>query len=161
MLKRSITRAFNKTLVEPFTGIERDRTGTSSRFCSPWLPWVLVASHVAEEGIDLQTYTRHIVHYEVEWNPARMEQREGRGDRRGRLFNRRNTKEPLDVYFPLVGQTYEERILHQLVMRMRWHGVLLGKGAVELADDEGERHYRSVSGKNLRAMQLDLSPRRG
>ena len=45
---------------------------------------ILIASSVGQEGIDLQTYCRHVVHFDLEWNPARMEQREGRVDRQGK-----------------------------------------------------------------------------
>jgi ERCC4-related helicase len=46
--------------------------------------WIgVLVSPVGEEGIDLQEQCRYIVHYDLEWNPARMEQREGRVDRMG------------------------------------------------------------------------------
>ena len=46
-------------------------------------PFVLLVSRVGEEGIDLQQQCRYIIHYDLEWNPAKMEQREGRVDRVG------------------------------------------------------------------------------
>ncbi len=45
-------------------------------------PHVLIATDVAAEGLDLQR-TRRIVHYDLPWNPARLEQREGRARRLG------------------------------------------------------------------------------
>jgi superfamily II DNA/RNA helicase len=121
------------------------------RFRGAWFPWALVASNVGAEGIDLQTYTSHLVHYEIEWNPARMEQREGRGDRLGRRLRSR-----LKVYFPLVAKSYEERMLHQLVARMRWHGVLLGKAGVDLVHDDGRRIYRPTDASELVAAHTGL-----
>jgi superfamily II DNA or RNA helicase len=44
---------------------------------------ILVATDVASEGINLQTACRYVMHYEIPWNPMRMEQRNGRVDRYG------------------------------------------------------------------------------
>ena len=44
------------------------------------LPTLLVATDVAAEGLDLSRLTR-VVHYDLPWTPARLEQREGRSRR--------------------------------------------------------------------------------
>lgn len=44
---------------------------------------VLVATDAASEGLNLQETARLILHYEIPWNPARLEQRNGRLDRHG------------------------------------------------------------------------------
>ncbi len=140
--------------VERYTGNERrstrDRVSTAFREVGP--PWVLVASNVGSEGIDLQTYTARLVHYDLEWNPAKMEQREGRGDRVGRKL-----KDKLEILYCLVPRTYDERMFHQLVARDRWHGVLLGKPANKLKDEKSDA--RVIDPKLLTKMRLDLRPR--
>lgn len=140
--------------VERYTGDDdrrhRDRAATAFRQIGP--PWVLVASHVGSEGIDLHTYTHRIVHYDLEWNPARMEQREGRGDRVGRLI-----RDDLHVYYCLVPRTYDERMFHQLVARDRWHGVLLGRPAQALDSERTDAPI--MSRRKLRKMRLQLAPR--
>lgn len=142
--------------VERYTGDENrsTRDSVAAGFCNIARPWVIVASNVGAEGIDLHTYTRRIVHYDLEWNPARMEQREGRGDRVGRII-----KEPLDIVYCIVPRTYDERMFHQLVARDRWHGVLLGKAAAKLAKDDGAEQVRIKSAKFIRKVRLDLSPK--
>jgi hypothetical protein len=141
-----------------YTGKEsqahRDRN--AMQYCGPGAPWVLVASNVGAEGIDLQTYTRRIVHYDLEWNPAKMEQREGRGDRIGRVLGEERNL-PLDIYCCLVPRTYDERMFHQYVARERWHGVLLGKPAARMAKDEGEIDAPLVSPDRVSRLRLDLS----
>jgi superfamily II DNA or RNA helicase len=141
--------------VERYTGRElrsaRDRAATAFRELGP--PWVLVASNVGSEGIDLHTYTARIVHYDLEWNPAKMEQREGRGDRVGRLL-----KGNLEILYCLVPRTYDERMFHQLVARDRWHGVLLGKPASKL--DNEDKDAPLMDRKRLEKMRLDLAPPR-
>ena len=140
--------------VERYTGqesrTERDRAATAFREIGP--PWVLVASNVGSEGIDLHTYTRRIVHYDLEWNPARMEQREGRGDRLGRKL-----RGELEISYCLVPDTYDERMFHQLVARDRWHGLLLGKPATKLTKEDTDAPV--LSRERLRKMRLDLRPR--
>ena len=44
---------------------------------------VLVATDCLSEGINLQEYFNTILHYDLPWNPNRLEQREGRVDRYG------------------------------------------------------------------------------
>ena len=46
---------------------------------------ILVATDAASEGIDLQAHCHRLVHYEIPWNPNRLEQRNGRIDRHGQL----------------------------------------------------------------------------
>ena len=44
---------------------------------------VLLATDVAAEGVNLQEACRLVVHVELPWSPARLEQRNGRIDRLG------------------------------------------------------------------------------
>lgn len=44
---------------------------------------LLLATDAASEGIDLQNHCSRLIHYEIPWNPNRMEQRNGRIDRHG------------------------------------------------------------------------------
>ncbi|MBI5525670.1 MAG: DEAD/DEAH box helicase [Deltaproteobacteria bacterium] len=44
---------------------------------------ILLGTDAASEGIDLQNHCHRLIHYEIPWNPARMEQRNGRVDRHG------------------------------------------------------------------------------
>ena len=44
---------------------------------------ILVATDAASEGLNLQDTARYLIHYDIPWNPARLEQRNGRLDRHG------------------------------------------------------------------------------
>ncbi|WP_437578089.1 DISARM system SNF2-like helicase DrmD [Sorangium sp. So ce887] len=44
---------------------------------------VLLATDAAAEGLNLQETARLLLHYDIPWNPARLEQRNGRLDRHG------------------------------------------------------------------------------
>ncbi len=58
---------------------------------------ILLATDAASEGIDLQNYCHRLVHFEIPWNPNRMEQRNGRIDRHGQKY------EPLIYHFVMKG----------------------------------------------------------
>jgi SNF2 family DNA or RNA helicase len=44
---------------------------------------ILVATDAASEGVNLQNHCSKLIHFEIPWNPNRMEQRNGRVDRHG------------------------------------------------------------------------------
>lgn len=44
---------------------------------------ILLATDAASEGVNLQNHCSRLVHYEIPWNPNRLEQRNGRIDRHG------------------------------------------------------------------------------
>lgn len=44
---------------------------------------ILIATDVISEGLNLQRLASNVVHYELPWNPNRLEQRNGRVDRIG------------------------------------------------------------------------------
>lgn len=44
---------------------------------------ILLATDAASEGLNLQNHCRYLIHYEIPWNPNKMEQRNGRIDRHG------------------------------------------------------------------------------
>ncbi|MCK6537723.1 MAG: DEAD/DEAH box helicase [Polyangiaceae bacterium] len=61
---------------------------------------ILLATDAASEGIDLQKQCSRLIHYEIPWNPNRLEQRNGRVDRHGQ-------KHDVQV-FHFVGENYED-----------------------------------------------------
>lgn len=58
---------------------------------------ILLATDAASEGIDLQNHCHRLVHFEIPWNPNRMEQRNGRIDRHGQR------RDPLVYHFVAKG----------------------------------------------------------
>ena len=43
---------------------------------------ILVATDAAREGLNLQAHCWNLFHFDIPWNPSRMEQRNGRIDRK-------------------------------------------------------------------------------
>lgn len=63
---------------------ERERIKAAFQFDPAQSPVrILLATDAASEGIDLQNHCSRIIHYEIPWNPSRLEQRNGRVDRHG------------------------------------------------------------------------------
>ena len=69
---------------------------------------VLLATDAASEGLNLQEHCHRVIHFELPWNPNRMEQRNGRVDRYGQ------TKEPIIRYL-FYPESPEDDVLHRLV----------------------------------------------
>jgi len=51
---------------------------------------ILLATDAASEGVNLQNHCSKLIHYEIPWNPNRMEQRNGRIDRHGQRAEKVN-----------------------------------------------------------------------
>jgi len=66
---------------------------------------ILLATDAASEGIDLQNHCHRLVHYEIPWNPNRMEQRNGRIDRHGQQHD------PLVFHFVSSGYKNKPELL--------------------------------------------------
>jgi superfamily II DNA or RNA helicase len=76
----------------------------------------LVATDAASEGLNLHEACRIVLHYELPWNPSRIEQRAGRVDRIGQI--RRAHEIAL-----IAGDTAESLVLAPLVRRAAgWNG---------------------------------------
>ncbi|NQU26464.1 MAG: SWF/SNF helicase family protein [Candidatus Nealsonbacteria bacterium] len=63
---------------------------------------ILLATDAASAGLNLQNFCSKIIHYEIPWDPNRIEQRNGRIDRHGQ-----NAKEVVVHYF--VAKGYKKR----------------------------------------------------
>jgi hypothetical protein len=147
----------------------RDREAHRRNFNRRHNPFVLLVGQVGEEGIDLQEQCRYIIHYDLEWNPARMEQREGRVDRTGWG---RASEGYIDVKFLLLKGTYEERVFHTVMQRDQWFQVLMGskKRALGEIPENGEEEVQqdriaseeiggTITEAEKACVMLDLRPR--
>jgi len=72
---------------------------------------ILVATDAAREGLNLQAYCNNLFHYDVPWNPGRMEQRNGRIDRK------LQSEPEVYCHYFVYKQRPEDRILQVLVRK--------------------------------------------
>ncbi len=71
-----------------FGGDDCDREAIEAAFNDPEDPVrILVATDAASEGMNLQETARLLLHFDIPWNPSRLEQRNGRLDRHGQARN--------------------------------------------------------------------------
>ncbi len=93
------------------------------------LPELLAYAKAEGEGLDLHHHCRRVVHHDLAWNPAQLEQRVGRVDRLGSLVQRQRAKgrdAKLEIVLPLIAKTIDERLERTVRMRQRWLEFLLG-----------------------------------
>ncbi len=78
---------------------------------------ILLATDAAAEGLNLQNHCYRLIHYEIPWNPNRLEQRNGRIDRHGQKgFLAPNGEKQVFVYH-FVGEGYKQRQQASLTSR--------------------------------------------
>ncbi len=73
---------------------------------------ILIATDAAREGVNLQNYCADVFHFDVPWNPSRMEQRIGRIDRK-----LQREPEVRSHYFVL-HQRSEDRVVEVLIKKL-------------------------------------------
>ncbi|WP_428263666.1 DISARM system SNF2-like helicase DrmD [Haliangium sp.] len=92
---------------------------------------VLIATDAAREGINLQAHCADLFHFDLPWNPARLEQRNGRIDRT------LQTAPEVRCHYFLYPQRPEDRVLDTLVSKVETVQQELGSlGAVLLGEIE-------------------------
>lgn len=145
--------ATSVSLVTGSTKVDRD--AVFNGFNTPLLPDILVCTQVGQEGIDLHRHCRHVIHYDLGWNPAAIEQKTGRTDRIGsKAMRERNIQENnfngnplpenqlsgLDIAMPYLAGTYDERMFERLRARAQVFDILTGGDPT--ADQESDILWR-------------------
>jgi len=132
------------------------------QFRMPGYPLILVSTDVLQEGEDLHTFCRRVVHYGVTWTPSAMEQRSGRVDRIGSLTERRldgrherlEPEEKIQVYYPHLRETVEVLQVEEVLRRLNTFVRMIHR-------PEGGEDFRESRVDAARAMvreREDLSP---
>ncbi|MDA8118304.1 MAG: DISARM system SNF2-like helicase DrmD, partial [Actinomycetota bacterium] len=112
---------------------------------------LLIATDAAREGLNLQTHCWNLFHFDVPWNPARMEQRNGRIDRK------LQPKDEVFCHYFVYKQRVEDRVLQVLVRKTETIKKELGslsqviEGQLAATLQYGIRHDRAA------AMERDIS----
>lgn len=90
----------------------------TTHFRMPGMPWVVVATSVYEEGVDLHTFCRTVVHHGISHTASSVEQRTGRVDRIGGQVQRETSAvggiaeftddKKIQSLFPYQNDTFEK-----------------------------------------------------
>lgn len=96
------------------------------QFRMPGFPLVLATTDVLQEGEDLHTFCRRVIHYGIAWTPSSVEQRTGRVDRIGSLVQRELEGRPIraedhefiQVHYPHLADTIEVLQVRRVLERI-------------------------------------------
>lgn len=133
-------------------------------FNSLFCPRLLIMSPIGREGIDFHKECRVAIHYDLWWNPAVIEQRNGRIDRMGSLYERIKEKYPnfkILCYMPYLKHTVDEHLKNRLGQRRMWLDLLLNQKASRdwLASNKDTiKKITPDQKRKYSRYKLDLSP---
>jgi ERCC4-related helicase len=146
-LERRLKEAFSDTergdeRIATFTGITRQDRREQVKLAFNADPAkeplrILLCTDAAREGINLQTRCRDLIHFDLPWNPSRLEQRNGRIDRK------LQPAETITCRYFVYAQRSEDEVLAALVRKTETIRSQLGSAGQVL----GERiHQRLAAG---------------
>ena len=149
--------AENRNVVQLVKGDTQNRDRYFLGFNTPYRPEILVSTSVGQEGIDLHRECRHVIHHDLCWNPATIEQRTGRVDRIGSKVERERMGieagggPTLEIVVPYLAATYDERMFEELYRRAQLFEVTLGgemrvEGRIDLEHIATEHRRREKLG---------------
>ena len=97
---------------------------------------ILIATDAAREGLNFQAHCADLFHFDLPWNPGRIEQRNGRIDRK------LQPAREVDCHYFVLPQRKEDRVLEVLVKKTETIKQELGSLA-KVIDDDVERRLRN------------------
>ena len=115
-----------------------------SQFRMPGYPLVLISTDVLQEGEDLHTFCKKVIHYGIAWTPSSIEQRTGRVDRIGGLAQRNldrcltepDGKELIQVFYPHLRDTVELLQVRRVLRRLNTFMELIHQDLHHTVSDE-------------------------
>jgi len=111
---------------------------------------ILIATDAGREGLNLQAHCYNLFHFDVPWNPSRLEQRNGRIDRKLQL-----QPEVYCHYFVYL-QRPEDRILRTLVRKTDTIRNELGSLAQVLEERLSEILKTGISHENIDQLEIEI-----
>ena len=97
---------------------------------------ILIATDAAREGLNFQAHCADLFHFDLPWNPGRIEQRNGRIDRK------LQPAREVNCHYFVLPQREEDRVLEVLVTKTETIKRELGSLA-KVIDDDVERRLRN------------------
>ena len=97
---------------------------------------ILIATDAAREGLNFQAHCADLFHFDLPWNPGRIEQRNGRIDRK------LQPAREVNCHYFVLAQRKEDRVLEVLVTKTETIKRELGSLA-KVIDDDVERRLRN------------------
>ena len=148
----------SEAIIEVVTGSDllEKKLRTVTAFKAPFAPYILISTSVLSEGVDLHTECRTVYHYDHEWNPATLEQKNGRVDRVGSRSEREDL--PVILNYPFLKGTQDQKAREVVKARASWFNTVMGKDfGTDLSDQEVNDEIVALPEelRRLLMMQLD------
>jgi superfamily II DNA or RNA helicase len=122
---------------------------------------ILIATDAAREGLNFQAHCTDLFHFDLPWNPGRIEQRNGRIDRK------LQPAPEVRCHYFVLPQRAEDRVLEVLIKKTETIKKELGSLSKVIDDDierrlrEGIRHGDAERlAREIEAMDLDAEAKR-
>jgi len=113
---------------------------------------ILIATDVISEGLNLQRLASNIVHYELPWNPNRLEQRNGRIDRIGQK------RETVNIRTLVVDKSLDKEILLLLMDKKKTMESDRDYAAAFFGDEDSLKSMVNEATKRKRSKKNQIDP---
>lgn len=152
--RKSMWSGISRSTIEYVSKLEgKTNPETRVRLCasfnSPLLPDVLICSAIGSEGIDLHRQCANIIHHDLPWNPAKLEQRIGRLDRVNSLADPEK-RVLINIGIPFLANNYEKYQYDVVFSRAQKFAVLLGTPEFDGSDIEEEVYAGDAEVESVR-----------
>lgn len=119
---------------------------------------VLLVSQVGNEGLDFDKFSNTIIHYDGHFNPAVIDQRNGR------VYRRKATKEEIRAYRLQLKDTYDERITNIEMEKRKLKDFYLGDktlgNLLNIVAEQRNGHQKAFIMKQVwERFTIDLEPK--
>lgn len=118
---------------------------------------ILLVSQVGNEGLDFDSFSDTIIHFDGHYNPAVIAQRNGR------VYRRENKVNNIKVYHLVLEDTYDQRIKFIEEEKKRMKDFYLGDGNLEQLFDRIltlDQSDKRIKLKKLLNFKIDLQPKK-
>jgi superfamily II DNA or RNA helicase len=113
---------------------------------------ILIATDVISEGLNLQRLASNVVHYELPWNPNRLEQRNGRVDRIGQK------REIVNIRTLVVDKSMDKEILDLLLEKQRTIEMDRDYAAAYFGDEESLKNIILEASTRKKSRKKGVDP---
>ena len=136
------------------------------QFRMPGFPLVMISTDVLQEGEDLHTFCKDVLHYGIAWTPSSIEQRTGRIDRIGGLVQRNldgratepEQKELIQVFYPHLRDTVELLQVRRVLRRLNAFMELMHQDLSRSKFDESSIDANSAVHKEMEDIPQYTAP---
>jgi superfamily II DNA or RNA helicase len=111
---------------------------------------ILLATDAAREGLNFQAHCADLFHFDLPWNPGRIEQRNGRIDRK------LQPAEEVRCHYFVLPQRVEDRVLEVLVEKTETIRRELGSLAKVIDDDIERRLHTGIRHRDAEAIRREI-----